>query len=218
METEIEKIEKQAKGIVSVSINSDEKPPKIKRLPKVFKESAEIVREIKKGNIKEGETVILDEREAIQSIKKEKKAIPKPFVSEIQEEKVIVETKIEDLQKEIDNQKKLLDLKIKEAQAEKVKLLKEEKLKKKAERKERRRKHWYFRIFMRKEKKPIEIKEAYSNSNEVKLIEANDTILKICPVCQNKMKRMKVMQDIDSFRQLFKCKKCPFSKEIVIKL
>ena len=186
-----------------VSINFDEKPKKnLKKLPK------------------------LSEKEAIQTIKIEEKSIHKPFISEIQEEK---STKIEDLQKEIDNQKIALELRIKEAKEEKINLLKElkikskaekkeQKAKRKAERKEKRRKHWYFRMFMRKEKQKEIPKEVYSNPNEIKLIEVNDTIPKICPICFAKIKKKKVSEEKGIFRQLFKCKKCNYNKTITISI
>ena len=221
-----------------VKINFDE--PK-KRLPKVFKESAEIVREIKRGNIKNGETIILDESEyadkmkkeiVIQNIKKEKKASLKPQESEIQEEKAIENPeidKIEDLQKEIDNQKIALELRIKEAKEEQKKLLtelklkaktekKELKLKKKAEKREKRRKHWYFRMFMRKPKVPVIQEIVYQNPNEIKLIELDYTNLKRCPICNKKLKKTKVIYDFNILKQTLKCKKCNFKKEIAIKL
>jgi len=205
---EIKEIEKQAQGIVKIGF--EEKPKKSKRLPKVFKESAEIVREIKKGNIKEGETVFLNEGEEKQGMGE-------------------VGIQIEDLQKEIDNQKIALELRIKEAKEEQKKLLteqklklkaekKELKLKKKAEKREKRRKHWYFRMFMRKEK-PKQIQEIkYSNPNEIKLIELDYTNLKRCPICDKKLKKTKVIYDFNILKQTLKCKKCNFKKEIAIKL
>lgn len=220
---EIQEIEKEARGIVQIEVQ--EKPKKVKKEKHLFIENDIIAEKSIKGDF--------DEKIPIQNLKPIKKVHYKPFISEISEEKAVENpeiNKIEDLQKEIDNQKKALELRIKEAKEEQKKLLteqklklkaekKELKLKKKSERKERRRKHWYFRMFMKKEKKPIEIKEiVYSNPNEIKLIEANDTILKICPVCNSKIKKQKVIQEYGNFRQLFKCKKCPFSKEIVIKL
>lgn len=228
---EIKEIEKEVHGIVKIGV---EEPKKVKK-KHLFIENDIIAEKSLGGDF--------DEKIPIQNIKPTKKVHYKPLISKIQEEKVIENTEIDNLdnlKKEIKAKELLLNLMKKEKEISekiqkkelKLKLKaekKELKLKKKAEKREKRRKHWYFRIFMKKEKKPIEIgskekvedlipKETYSNPNEFKLIEANDTILKICPVCQNKMKRKKVMQDIDSFRQLFKCKKCPFSKEIVIKL
>jgi len=215
--SDIKEIEKQAQEIVKISL--EEKPKKVKKIKKHFFVENDILAEKSiKGDF--------DKKTPIQNIKSKKKTYYKPFVSEIQEEK---STKIEDLQKEIDNQKKALELRIKESKEEKIRLLKEEKIRKKAEKKEqkakqkaekreRRRKHWYFRMFMRKEKPKEILKEIYSNPNEIKLIESNDTILKICPLCFAKIKKQKVIRDYGIFRQLFKCKKCNYSKEIVIKI
>lgn len=219
---EIKEIEKEAHGIVKIGFD---KPKKNKHF------------------FVENDIIAKQDLEAIQTIKKEKKIHYKPFVSEIQEEKVIENTEIDNLdnlKKEIKAKENLLNLMKKEKEISekiqkkelKIKLKaekKELKLKKKAEKREKRRKHWYFRIFMKKEKKPIEIgtkekvedlipKEIYSNPNEFKLIEANDTIFKICPICNSKIKKQKVIQEYGTFRQIFKCKKCPFSKEVVIKL
>jgi hypothetical protein len=228
---EIKEIEKEVHGIVKIGV---EEPKKVKK-KHLFIENDIIAEKSIKGDF--------DEKTPIQNIKPIKKIHYKPFVSEIQEEKVIENTEIDNLdnlKKEIKAKENLLNLMKKEKEISekiqkkelKIKLKaekKELKLKKKAEKREKRRKHWYFRIFMKKEKKPIEIgtkekvedlipKEIYSNPNEFKLIEANDTIFKICPICNSKIKKQKVIQEYGTFRQIFKCKKCPFSKEVVIKL
>jgi hypothetical protein len=213
---EIKEAEK-IKGIVKIGFNDEPKKKVKKKVKKHFFVENDILAEKSiKGDF--------DKKIPIQNIKPKKKVHYKPFVSEIQEEKAVENTEkietddLDNLKKEIKTKELLLNLMKKSKELEQKIIKKELKLKKKAEKKERRRKHWYFRMFMRKEKSKEIPKEVYSKPNEVKLIEANDTILKFCPVCQAKMKRQKVKQELDTFRQIFKCKKCPFQKEIIIKL
>lgn len=190
--SEIEEIEKEVKGIVKIDL--EEKPKKVRK------------------------------KKAIQNIKPVKKTHYKPLIKEIPEEKAkeIVDkinenytgTKIETLKKEIEAKKKLIELNQKKMQEEEEILKQEEKARKKAEKKERKKNRWYRRMFKGKP----EFKQPILNPNEIRLVEANDTILKVCPVCQSKIKKTKIQKELECFRQIFKCSKCPFSKEIVIRL
>jgi hypothetical protein len=201
---EIKEIEKEAHGIVKIGFD---KPKKNKHF------------------FVENDIIAKQDLEAIQTIKKEKKIHYKPFVSEIQEEKVIENTEIDNLdnlKKEIKAKELLLNLMKKEKEISEKIQKKELKIKLKAEKKAKRKAKWSkripFRWFKRKAKLPEEIKQEISNPDEIKLVEANDTIFKICPICNSKIKKQKVIQEYGTFRQIFKCKKCPFSKEVVIKL
>jgi hypothetical protein len=163
--------------------------------------------------------------EPIINIKPIKKIHYKPFVSEIQEEKVIENTEIDNLdnlKKEIKAKELLLNLMKKEKEISEKIQKKELKAKLKAEKKAKRKAKWSkripFRWFKRKAKLPEEIKQEISNPDEIKLVEANDTIFKICPICNSKIKKQKVIQEYGTFRQIFKCKKCNYSKTITISI
>jgi len=230
---EIKEAEK-IKGIVRIGFNDEPKKKVKKKIKKhLFIEDDIIAEKSIKGDF---------DKEPIQNIKPIKKVHYKPFVSEIQEEKIIEneerkenignnEIKLIELNNEIAEQERLLKLRRKEQKEEEKRLKKELKLKKKAEKKEqkakrkvekreKRRKHWYFRIFMRKEKsKEIPVKEVtYQNPNEVKLIELDYTNLKKCPICDKKLRKTKVEYDFNILKQTLKCKKCNFKKDIAIKL
>lgn len=122
-----------------------------------------------------------------------------------QEQQIKEDLEIEDLEKEIKEKKKLLKLKKEE---EKRRLEEEERIRLEEELKK-----------LEEEKnKLIETQEISEETQEIKLIAENETLIKICPICNSKVKRKPVKQVGLTLIQKFKCKnkKCDFQKEIIV--
>jgi hypothetical protein len=167
------------------------------------------------------------EKIPIQSIKPIKKASHKPQKSQIQEQKIVKNDKkseieeIKEIKQEISRenypQEILNDAEemedIKELEKEiktKKKLLKFKKEEEKRKEEERKK--------LEEIKLPQE--ETKTETQEIRLIPINDELLKICPLCNSKIKKSWVKRNGFDLIQHFKCKKkaCNFRKEIVMRL
>jgi len=109
------------------------------------------------------------------------------------------EINIEELEKEIKIKKKLLKQK-KEEERKKEEELKEIERKKEEEN-------------LLKQEIPMP-----SASQNIELKENDYIDLRICPLCNNKLKRKKVRQENFVLTQILKCKKCGYKKEITLKI
>jgi uncharacterized protein with PIN domain len=49
---------------------------------------------------------------------------------------------------------------------------------------------------------------------QITLIPLGCQIIKICPVCNSKMKKKKLKREMDNLKQKIICKKCGFAKEL----
>jgi hypothetical protein len=151
-----------------------------------------------------------------------KEEIKKELCNETEETpRISVETPktLADLKNELKEKENQLNLRIKEEQEETERLRKELKEKAKEEKKARRAEKFPFKL-LRKKKRQEEIEEeTYSEPDELKLFKADEIMFKFCPQCSAKLERQNVEQvGQETFRQILKCRKCPFKKEIIIKL
>jgi hypothetical protein len=157
-----------------------------------------------------------EEKIPIQSIKPVKKASHKPQKSQIQEQKIPKNEKkseieeIKEIKQEINREEKTDIKQLEKEIKEKKKLLKLKKEEEKIKEEERKK--------LEEIKIPQEIIK--TETQEIRLIPANDELLKICPLCNSKIKRSKVRRNGFDLIQHFKCKNkaCNFRKEIVMRL
>lgn len=204
---ELMKIEKTEvpKGIIKIGFEEPEPTIKKKKKPRL-KPS---VKEISKEEIPElPDLPKLPELPPILLLTKEEENV-NIEKNTYQQQQVLdnEEIKIEDLEKEIKAKKKLLKLKKEE---EKKRLEEEERIRLEEE----------LKRIEEEKNKFIETQEIPKETQEVKLITENEILLKICPICNSKVKRKPVKQIGLTLIQQFKCKnkKCDFQKEISIRI
>lgn len=191
---ELLSVEKEVKGIVNINFGNEELSPKVKKVVDLIKK----VHKPKQEKVKEEIKPIaepIEEKKYSQEIKeeifKELQIEEKKYTQELEEEPQEIEHFLP-IQKPTPLKK--IDCGSQERQIQERKLPKIE--------------------------KTAEVLEKQALEMDLILLQPYENFIKICPLCNNKVKKKLVKRDGDILRQLMKCKnkKCTFEKEIVIQI